>query len=211
MRGAWSFVRSTPYRAAVLWLTTENSKPPPIPTLLSWPPSGVSTTTRRSTSHSLGLPPLPLVQVLLSVPRQSSLPLSAPSSSPCTAGLEPAALLPSLLGTHPMPIAGLPRSLWAPPPGATPGSAASIIRCWLSSMQLMNFSPAWQSRERASRSLPFSFPSSVSIASGSIVLPPLYGRPCSPGLRIPIRTSRALGSIPRPSSRPRSCLTKSGA
>ncbi len=35
MMGAWSFLRSTAYRAAVFWPTTENSKPRPIPILMS--------------------------------------------------------------------------------------------------------------------------------------------------------------------------------
>ncbi len=107
-------------------------------------------------------------------------------------------------------VADLLRPPRAPPPGAAAGSAASIIRCRSSPAELMNLSPARQSRVRASRSLPVSFPSPVSVALG-LTAPPPCGRPCSPGLRIPIRTSRASGSIPRFSSRPLSCLTKSGA
>ena len=58
-------------------------------------------------------------------------------------------------------------------------------------------------------SLPVSLPTPASAAPGSVVLPP-HGRPGSPGTRTPIRTSKAPGSMPRPSSRPLSCLAVSG-
>jgi len=35
MRGAGSLLRCSAYRAAVFWLTTENTKPLPIPMLMS--------------------------------------------------------------------------------------------------------------------------------------------------------------------------------
>jgi hypothetical protein len=49
----------------------------------------------------------------------------------------------------------------------------------------------------------------TSVVPGS-VMPPPRDRPGSPGCRTPIRTSKALGSMPRPSSRPLSCLAASG-
>ncbi len=56
MMGAGSLLRCTAYRAAVFWLTTENTKPLPIPMLMSWPPSGVSSTTRWSPPYLSRLP-----------------------------------------------------------------------------------------------------------------------------------------------------------
>jgi hypothetical protein len=49
----------------------------------------------------------------------------------------------------------------------------------------------------------------ASASPGPVVLPPC-GHPGSPGRRTPIRTSKALGSMPRPSSRTLSCLAASG-
>ncbi len=49
----------------------------------------------------------------------------------------------------------------------------------------------------------------ISVSPGPVMLPP-RGCPGSPGCRTPIRTSKSLGSMPRPSSKPLSCLAASG-
>jgi hypothetical protein len=58
-------------------------------------------------------------------------------------------------------------------------------------------------------SLPVSLPTPASAAPGLVMSPP-HGIPGSPASRTPIRISKALGSMPRPSSRPLSCLAVSG-
>jgi hypothetical protein len=58
-------------------------------------------------------------------------------------------------------------------------------------------------------SLPVSLPTPALAVPGS-AMSPLHGRPGSPASQTPIRISKAPGSMPRPSSRPLSCLAISG-
>jgi hypothetical protein len=176
MMGVLSLLRSTAYRAAVFWLTTENTKPLPIPMLMSWPPWGVSTTTRWSPPQRSRLHWLPWAYSLFSSARRLSL-----SSSRCAADSGRVALLTSLLEACSTPlVADLPRSPRVLSSGAAVGSAVLILRRPLSPAESMNLSPAWQCRVRASRSLMVSLPSATFIAPG-LTTPPPCSRRCSPG------------------------------
>jgi hypothetical protein len=174
--------------------------------LMSWPPSGDNTTTHWSPPYLSRLPWLPRVYSLASSARRLS-----PSSLSRMASSRRALLLPALLDACSTPLVGdLPRSPRVSSLGTDVESAVSIIRCPLSAAESTNLSTAWQSEVKASRSLLVSLPSTAPAAPGLMASPP-RGRPGSPGFRIPIRTSKASGSIPRPSSRPLSCFAISGA
>jgi hypothetical protein len=143
MIGTGSLLRCTAYRAAVFWLMTENTKPLPIPMLMSWPPSGVSNTTRGSPPYLSRLPWLPRAYSLLSRAWRLSPISSAPSSPSGLAGSWRPVQPLFLLGAHSTLLTtDLLRSLRTLFRGITVGSVTSIIRCPFSAAESTNLSPA---------------------------------------------------------------------
>jgi len=189
-------LRCNAYLAAASWLITENMYPLPIPMLMSWPPSGVSITTRGSPPYLSRLPRPPWANSLLSKARRLSpiAPISlflscaaSPWLSIHSLFLPGMQLVPSILG--PLWII---RGLCT----LTPVGCPLLTRRPPAAAESTNLSPAWQSEVRASRSWPAILAVSALASSGPLVSS-ARGRPGSPARRTPTRTSRSLGSIPR--------------